>query len=122
MPIVRPFSAYSRSPSRWASSSSPAWRSEQHTMPAPGAKVASRSPAASVIASKPSYRPRRAPVTSALYEVRTAALASREPPARDGLLARIELDRVGPVRVQVAEERVLPAAEREERDGSGDAD
>src|SRR3954447_21358763 len=59
---------------------------------------------------------------SALDEVRAAALAAREPAARDGLLARVEVDRVRPVRVQVSEEGVLPAAEREERDRRGDAD
>src|SRR5581483_3583090 len=53
---------------------------------------------------------------SALDEVRAAPLSAREPPARDGLLARVELNRVGAVRMQVAEEAVLPAAEREEGD------
>src|SRR5256885_11056440 len=51
-----------------------------------------------------------------------AGLASREEPRRDRLLARVELDRVGAVRVQVAEERALPAGEREEGDRRRDAD
>src|SRR5829696_796838 len=59
---------------------------------------------------------------SALDEVGAAALAAGEPARGDGLLARVELDRVGAVGVQVAEERVLPAREREEGDGRGDAD
>src|SRR5215204_4486529 len=64
---------------------------------------------------------RRPFIRSGLYEI-ASGLATREPPARDGLLARVELDRVGAVRVQVAEERVLPAREREERDRRRDAD
>ena len=56
------------------------------------------------------------------YEVRPGALAGGEPAARDGLLAGVELDGVGAVGVQVAEEAVLPAGEREERDRRGDAD
>src|SRR5215216_4211734 len=59
---------------------------------------------------------------SALDEVRAAALAAREPAARDRLLAREELHGVRPVGVQVAEEGVLPAAEREERDRRRHAD
>src|SRR5438067_9075631 len=38
------------------------------------------------------------------------------------LLLRVEVDRVAPLRVEVAEEAVLPAAEREVGDGGGDAD
>src|SRR3954467_2877492 len=49
-------------------------------------------------------------------------LAAGEVAARDGLLARVELDGVRAVRVQVAEERVLPAREREEGDGRRDPD
>src|SRR5262249_16111028 len=56
-------------------------------------------------------------VRSALDEVLPAALAGREPPAGDGLLARVEIHGVRTVRVQGAEEAVLPAREREERDG-----
>src|SRR4051812_4541557 len=70
-------------------------------------------------------RTKRAPeraVALALDEVRPAAGAAREPAARHGLLAGVELDRVGPVGVQVAQERVLPAREREERDRGGDPD
>src|SRR5947209_12729317 len=59
---------------------------------------------------------------SPLHEVRPAPLAAREPAARDRLLPREELDGVGAVGVEVAEERVLPAGEREERDGGRDAD
>src|SRR3954451_7726246 len=57
-----------------------------------------------------------------LDEVRAVALAAGEVAARDGLLARVEVDGVGAVRVQVTQERVLPAREREERDRRGDAD
>src|SRR6266542_3789010 len=57
-----------------------------------------------------------------LHEVHPAPLPAREPPARDGLLAGVELDRVGAVGVEVAEEGVLPAGEREEGDGGGNAD
>ena len=39
-----------------------------------------------------------------LDEVRAAPLPAREPAAGDGLLACVELDRVGPVRVQVSQE------------------
>src|SRR5256885_16752848 len=45
-----------------------------------------------------------------------AGLAAGEEPRRDRLLARVELDRVGAVGVQVAEEAALPAREREEGD------
>src|SRR5581483_9103786 len=62
------------------------------------------------------------PTPLALDEVGSASLPAREPPARDGLLARVEVDRVGAVRVQVAEERVLPPAEREEGHRRRDAD
>src|SRR3954468_16885032 len=48
MPNVLPRARYASTPSRCPSSSSPRWRSEQPTMFAPGAKRASRSPAASV--------------------------------------------------------------------------
>src|SRR3954464_4545350 len=64
---------------------------------------------------------RRPVIRSGLYEI-APGLATREPAARDGLLARVELDRVRPVGVQGAEERVLPAREREERDRRRDAD
>ena len=50
------------------------------------------------------------------------ALAAREPAAGDRLLAGEELHRVGAVRVQVAQEGVLPAREGEERHGRGHAD
>ena len=55
-----------------------------------------------------SLRPMQ-PAWSGLDEV-AAGLAAREVARRDGLLARVEVDRVGAVRVQVAEEAVLPAA------------
>src|SRR3954469_12514279 len=57
-----------------------------------------------------------------LDEVAPVALAAREEAARDGLLARVELDRVRAVGVEVAEEAVLPAGEREEGDRGGHAD
>ena len=52
-----------------------------------------------------SRRARRTGTTpSPLDEVRAAPLPAREPAAGDGLLACVELDRVGPVRVQVSQE------------------
>src|SRR3954454_22519077 len=63
---------------------------------------------------------------SVLDEVRAVALPAREEAAGDRLLARVEVDGVGAVGVQVAQEAVLPAAEREEghrrRDADVDAD
>src|SRR5206468_10500836 len=44
------------------------------------------------------------------------------PAAGDDLAAGVELDRLGPVRVQVAEQRVLPAAEAVVGDGDRDRD
>ena len=51
-----------------------------------------------------------------------AGLAAREVARRDGLLAGVEVDRVAAVGVEVAEERALPAREREEGHRGGDAD
>src|SRR5688572_33316992 len=61
------------------------------------------------------------PACSVLDEV-AAGLAAREVARRDGLLARVEIDRVGAVRVEVAEEAVLPAREREEGNRGRHAD
>ena len=55
--MVMRSATYARSPRRWPSSSSPRWRSEQPTIPAPGTNAASMPPAAwleSVSAEKPS--------------------------------------------------------------------
>jgi hypothetical protein len=58
----------------------------------------------------------------ALLDEEPAAGAAREVPRGDGLLARVELDGVAAVGMQVAEEAALPAREREERDRRRDAD
>src|SRR6516164_5851296 len=42
MPIVEPWRAYAPTPSFWARSSAPWWRSEEQSIPAPGTKLASR--------------------------------------------------------------------------------
>jgi hypothetical protein len=55
-------------------------------------------------------------------EVTAVVLAAGEVAAGDGLLAGEELDSVGAVGVEVAEEAGLPAREGEEGDGSGDTD
>src|SRR4051812_45370410 len=62
------------------------------------------------------------PPDLALYEIRAAALAARKEAARHGLLACVEVHCVSAVGVQVAEERVLPAREREESHRRGHTD
>src|SRR5712692_2360874 len=54
-------------------------------------------------------------------EVQTA-VARIEPPAGDDLAARVEVDAFGAVRMAIAEEGVLPPAERVVGDGDGDGD
>jgi drug/metabolite transporter (DMT)-like permease len=69
-----------------------------------GATVTSAVAYVMLIVSTCSLRSSRRPARSALDEVRSAPLPAGEPAAGDGLLARVELDRIGPVRVQVAQE------------------
>src|SRR3954453_12030609 len=51
-----------------------------------------------------------------------ARLAVGVPARGDSRLARVEIDRIAAMGVQIAEERVLPAREREEGHGRRDAD
>src|SRR5689334_17604541 len=51
-----------------------------------------------------------------------AGASTSGPPRHDHLLPRVELDGVCAVRMQVAEERMLPAGERIEAERLGDAD
>src|SRR4051812_49827838 len=107
-------------------------------MPTPDVRARARPPALSTCSRHPKYTARALSTValstvahhggapwrwrdSAFHEVAPARLAGREEAAGDGLLARVELDRIGAVGMEVAQERVLPAREGEERHPRGHA-